>query len=231
MTSWGAGGRSDDLSLWNVERFVEELAAILKKLGIREYHLLGQSWGATLALEHALREPKGLKSLILASPFLSASAWINDMNFHRENLPSEQREILAKHERAGTLDCAEAVRATEFFYGRHVYRTTLQHSDYQESARGMAYSVYSTMWGPTEFVINGVLKDYDQTGRLKELKVPVLFTCGRWDEARPETVERFKSLVPGAQMRVFENSAHMAHLEEADAYMETMRRFLGEVLP
>jgi pimeloyl-ACP methyl ester carboxylesterase len=45
----------------------------------------------------------------------------------------------------------------------------------------------------------------------------------------PETVKHFHSLVPGAEMRIFENSAHITMLDEPDAYAEAIRSFLNKV--
>lgn len=225
----GKSGRSDNASLWTVERFVDELAAIIKKLGLREYHLLGHSWGTALALEYALRKPRGLKSTIMASPYFSTPLWIRDLNVHRKGMPEKTQEILDRNERAGTFYTEEFMRATEELYAKHVYRKRPHHPDYLEAARGMGIGVYNAMWGPTEFVMSGVLRDYDRTDQLKELTVPTLLTCGRWDEARPETVEFFASKIPGAQVKIFENSAHMPHLEEADLYIQAVRDFLGGV--
>jgi len=40
---------------WTMQLFVDELASLLRHLGIAgRYHLLGQSWGGFLAQEHAL---------------------------------------------------------------------------------------------------------------------------------------------------------------------------------
>jgi proline iminopeptidase len=42
-------GRSDrpaDTTLWRVERFVDELEAVRRGLGLERLHLLGHSWGA-----------------------------------------------------------------------------------------------------------------------------------------------------------------------------------------
>src|SRR5436190_18748994 len=46
--------KPDDLSLWQVPRFVEEVEAVRQALGLGQVHLLGQSWGSFLALEYAL---------------------------------------------------------------------------------------------------------------------------------------------------------------------------------
>jgi len=62
---------------------------------------------------------------------------------------------------------------------------------------------------------------------LPNLDLPVLFTAGRYDEATPETVRHFQSLVPNAEIRIFENSAHVPMLDEPDAYAGAIRSFLN----
>jgi proline iminopeptidase len=72
----------------------------------------------------------------------------------------------------------------------------------------------------------GNLIDYDRTGRLCEIALPTLYTCGRHDEATPEATAWYCSLTPAAKMLVFEHSAHMPHLEESDTYLAALRAFL-----
>lgn len=53
---------------WTVDLFLSELDNLLEHLGIENnYALLGQSWGGMLASEHAVRQPEGLKALIIAN--------------------------------------------------------------------------------------------------------------------------------------------------------------------
>jgi proline iminopeptidase len=85
------------------------------------------------------------------------------------------------------------------------------------------------MWGPSEFTATGTLKDYNREADLPKLNLPVLFTTGRHDGATPETVGHFQSLVPGSEIQIFENSAHMTMLDEPDAYAEAVRSFLNRV--
>jgi proline iminopeptidase len=79
------------------------------------------------------------------------------------------------------------------------------------------------MWGPSEFYSTGNLRDYDRTARLGELRLPVLFLTGRYDEATPETVADFHRLVPGSEFVVLENSAHMSMLDEPEKFMSVVR--------
>lgn len=64
---------------------------------------------------------------------------------------------------------------------------------------------------------------------LPELNLPVLFTVGRYDEATPQSVEYFHSLVPDSRLAIFENSAHMTMLDEPDEYINAVRGFLNEI--
>jgi proline iminopeptidase len=84
------------------------------------------------------------------------------------------------------------------------------------------------MWGAAEFTATGLLKDYDRTHRLGELKLPVLFLAGRHDEAAPETVADFQRRVSGAQMQVLEHSAHATYRTETAQYVKLVRAFLAD---
>lgn len=82
------------------------------------------------------------------------------------------------------------------------------------------------MWGPNEFLASGTLRNYDRTARLREIAVPTLFVCGRHDEATPESTAFYARQVRGAEMVVFEKSAHMPHLEETPKYLRVIGDFL-----
>jgi proline iminopeptidase len=225
-------GRSDrprDSSLYRLERYVDEVMMVRDALGLARVHLLGQSWGGALALAYALTGPPGIESLILASPLLSTPRWLNDARRLRAELPQDIQRTLRDHEEAGFTGCPEYVAATFEFYRRHLCRLDPWPAELERSFAGMSGDVYGTMWGPTEFHATGNLLELDLEPRLGELRMPVLFTCGRHDEATPETVGSFRDAVDGAELEVFEDSSHTAHLEERDRYMEVVRRFLGRL--
>jgi proline iminopeptidase len=89
--------------------------------------------------------------------------------------------------------------------------------------------VYGTMWGPSEFTATGTLQDYDRTDRLGEITIPTLFTTGRYDEARSETVEYYRTLVPGAEIAIIENAAHLTMQDDSAANVRIVREFLRRV--
>lgn len=226
-------GRSDrpaDTSLWQIERFVAELAAVRSALDLPRVHILGHSWGSALAAEYLLTlRPKGVASVIFSGPLLSTPRWMADADRLRATLPDYVQRVLIRNEKAGTTDSDEYLAAAEVFYDRYLLlrKPEPRIADCETSVFGE--SVYLTMWGPSEFYATGNLKNYDRTARLAELKLPTLFLAGRYDEATPETVADFHRLVPGSEFVVFERSAHWSFLDEPDQFMSVVRAFLSRV--
>jgi proline iminopeptidase len=225
----GKSDRPGDASLYRLERYVEEVERVRQAVASGPLHLFGHSWGSALALAYAFTAPEDLQSLILASPLVSTARWLEDAGRLRAELPDDVQEALQRHEEAGFTGCPEYVSATAAFYRRHLCRLDPWPEELERSFAEMGADVYETMWGPTEFYATGSLRELDLVPRLGEISVSVLFTCGRHDEARPETVASFTERVPGAEMVVFEESGHCAPLEETERYLEVVRDFLGRV--
>lgn len=225
-------GRSDrptDESLWRTERFVTELAQIRAALDLKEVHILGHSWGTMLGVDYMLTKPDGVRSLVLASPCLSASRWTSDARVLIKTLPEPLQATIEKHERDGTYDSPEYQEAVTEYYRRFVCRRDPWPEEFTKAIDGANMAIYGMMWGPSEFTATGTLQTYERADRLGELNLPVLFTVGRFDEATPDTVEHFRSLVPGARLEIVEDSAHLTMLDQPEAYVRAVREFLHSV--
>lgn len=57
--------------------------------------------------------------------------------------------------------------------------------------------------------------------------MPVLFTCGEYDEATPATTQFYQELTPDAEMIIFSGASHQHHLEQPEQYLAAVRRFLA----
>ncbi|MDK4199788.1 proline iminopeptidase-family hydrolase [Pseudomonas sp. HR1] len=223
--------RGIDPGFWTVALFLDELDNLLRHLGIRQYVLLGQSWGGMLAAEHGVRQPEGLRGLVIANSPASMALWREAAAGLRAELPAEVQATLERHEAAGTTDSLEYRAASEVFYARHVCRVQPLPA---EVARTFAAidadpTVYHAMNGPTEFHVIGSLRDWSVIERLERIQVPTLLISGRHDEATPACVEPFDRLIPDARWRIFEHSSHMPHVEEREACMATVAVFLAEL--
>jgi proline-specific peptidase len=227
-------GNSDqprDPSMWTVELFLEELDVVRSALGLDKVHILGQSWGGMLALQYAITQPAGLASLIIASSPASIFDWMDAANLLRVQLPVDVQQTLTKHESAGTTDSAEYLEAMMVFYRRHVCRLSPWPDCVNRAFDKLSANpeVYHTMWGPSEFHVTGVLKDWDVTAQLGQIAVPTLITSGAFDEAAESVVAPVQKGIKGSKRIVFEQSSHMSHVEEADKYVEAVVKFLDEI--
>jgi proline-specific peptidase len=223
----GESDRPDDPALWRIERFVRELEAVIDSLGRGAVHLLGHSWGSMLGIDYALAHPERVASLVLASPCLSMDRVRADMVGLKGGLPGAVHAMIARCEAEGTTQSGAYHAAALVFYRRHLCRLPVWPEPLVRAEAKWGWDVYHTMWGPAEFTPTGNLAGFEREDRLGELRCPVLYTCGRHDEITPESTAAYHARTPGAEMRVFEDSAHLPHLEEGPAYLETVRDFLA----
>jgi len=223
----GNSDRPEDLSLWTLERYVEELAQVREGLGLEEVHILGHSWGTMLAAAYLLERPTGVKSVIFSSPCLNSRMWERDQKEYLKDLPQESQDIIERSERDKTTDSDEYHQAMIQFYERHVCRLLPWPQELLDNMKKSNKAIYGFMWGASEFTVTGTLQDFDVTDRLNEIAIPSLFTCGHFDEATPRTTEYYASLVPGSEFHVFENSSHMPGVEEPQVYADRVRKFLN----
>ncbi len=225
-------GRSDvttDPSLWTIEQFVTQLAKLREELELDEIHILGHSWGTQLALDYMLTKPSGVQSIILASPAINSARWAVDNKNLLKTLSEKDQQIIQKHEKQGTTGSKEYREATMRFYKLYMSRSEPWSEDLNKAFEMSNNDIYGYMWGAADWEATGSLKDYNREAFLPELDLPVLFTAGRFDEATPETVSYFKGLVPGAQMAILENSAHITMQDEPKEYNRIIREFLTDV--
>ena len=227
-------GRSTHLpdqgaGFWQVPLFVDELANLLSHLGIeRGYHLLGQSWGGMLAAEHAVLRPSGLCSLVIANSPASMRLWVEEADRLRSELPAEVQDTLLSHERAGTTQTEAYHTAVRVFYDRHLCRLPWP-AELQATFDALAAdpTVYHTMNGPSEFHCIGTIRDWSIIDRAHLIKAPTLLISGRHDEATEAVVQPFADTIADVRWRIFESSSHLPHIEETDAFLDTVGRFLA----
>jgi len=228
-------GRSQHLPdapvhFWTVELFCRELDALIVELGISgPYHVLGQSWGGMLAMEHALEHPPGLRSLVVANSPASIELWVQEADRLRSGLPSDVQEALSRHEAVGTTDSDEYEQAAMRFYERHLCRIVPFPDPLQRSFAHQAKdpTVYHAMNGPSEFHVIGTLRDWDITPRLHELRIPVLVISGEHDEATRAVVRPLVDALPDARWELLLSASHCAHLEQPERFLALVEAFLA----
>ena len=211
----GRSDHPDNPANWTVTRFTDEVDAVRRALGVRRWHVLGHSWGGTIALEYGARRPLALAGLVLASPLVSAKSWVADANILRDQLPRDVQAVLKSCDppRPVTSQCEKAGEAFNRSFNRRDAATPAMqaYAKAQEGAGGNGFNadLYERLWGPSEFLSTGTLKTYDGEPLLAKLDGPhTLFVDGQYDEARPPTVGAFAARVLGSEFAVIPGAAH-----------------------
>jgi proline iminopeptidase len=222
----GRSDRPDDLSLWNVDRFVEELAQVRAALGLETTHLFGSSWGGMLAMQYTLDRRPDLVSLTLCGSPASMIRWASDCAELLAGESQETRRVIREHEESGFTACPEYQGAILGFYRKHVCRLSPWPAGFERSFAEQGQVVYETMNGPSEFTITGTLKTWDIMDRLGEIAVPTLIVSGRYDECTPGHVEAIHSRIAGSQLEIIEDASHLCFAEQPEKFNQIINSFL-----
>ncbi|MBU1377378.1 MAG: proline iminopeptidase-family hydrolase [Alphaproteobacteria bacterium] len=222
----GLSDRPNDPANWTVERFVSEVDALRAALDLRRFHLVGHSWGSTLALEYAARQPGGLLSVTLGSPLISTRSWEASTTAQLRRLPRETQRIINVHEAAGTTDDPAYAAAMSQFYARYATRGPVPpYFAAYRKATGLRRNdaIYQGMWGSGEIRGTGTLRGYDGEPLLSRITAPTLFLCGEEDEMTADVLRPLVRRVRGARLAVIPDAGHSLPATHAQAYMAALR--------
>lgn len=225
----GRSDRPDDMTLWEIDRFVEELAIVREALGLERLHLFGSSWGGMLALQYVLDRRPRLESLVLSSSPASSRRWTADCTRLLEAFPEPMRETIRRHEAHGFTGCLEYSAALLPYYKRHVCRLDPWPDAFERSYAGVNQTIYEYMAGPSEFAIVGTLREWDVGDRLGEIEVPTLITCGEHDELSPAYAKEIQARIARAELEVFPDASHVTMAEVPEAYRTRLNEFFDRV--
>jgi len=204
-------GKSDivaDTSLFTINHFVEELESLRKHLNVEKWNVLGHSWGTILAFEYYRNYPARVSSMILGSPCIDMNAWEKSTNHLLETLPDSLKNAVLEADTTGNYANPLYESAITQFYDKYLWGANPIKEDLDSIMSTANLDIYHHMWGPSEFSITGTLKGYDVTHLLKNVKVPILFTVGEFDEISPGIVEEMASIT-NSEFVVFKGSSHL----------------------
>lgn len=192
--------------------------------------LLGHSWGGGLICAYMLeKNPKGIKSLILESPYLSSTFFINDAKENLSRLPESVIKTIEKCEKNEDYGQEFFMAYLEYIKSYMCLMNPIPDSLKEGMQQLMTSNVYSTMWGTSELSVNGKLKNFELYPDLNKITVPVLLISGDRDEITVKTMKDYQLSFHNAQLAVIPNTSHMNHLEKPDLFKAIVRGFLTEI--
>ncbi len=224
----------NDSSLWNIDRFVEEVETVRKalKMDSSNFILLGHSWGGILATEYALKYQRNLKGLVISNMVPS----VPEYNAYANNVlaPKLPKDILAKirsYEAKGDYTNPTYLQLiADNYYPEHVLRMppATWPDPVKRAFAKMNYPLYLQMQGPSEFGIvgNASLKNWNRKPDLNKIKVPVLSIGGEFDTMDPKAMEEIAKLVQNGQYLYCSKGSHMSMYDDQQTYFTGLIKFI-----
>jgi proline iminopeptidase len=233
----GFSDQPDDRSLWNVDRFVEEVEQVRSALDLDADTLVlyGHSWGGILAIEYALRYQEHLRGLVISNMMSSVPAY--NAYARQVLMPEMDPEALAEiQEMEASGDVADP-RYMELLldehYVHHVLRMPVD--DWPDPVeRGFAHTnqaIYVTMQGPSELGISAdaTLAQWERTDDLGKIVVPTLVIGSRYDTMDPDHMEMMAERLPDGRYLFCPDGSHMAMYDDQAVYFSGLVDFLHEL--
>lgn len=204
---------------YSQERAAEDLADVIRALGLGPAHVVGLSMGGFAALHFGLRYPQLAKSLVVAGCGYGAK-------------PEEQPEY--GNRMRAEADHAEKSGMAAFAaeLAGSAYAMPLRAKDPQGWATFAAQLAEHSVRGAA-MTLRSVLGTrpslWHLEERLRRLQVPVLLLVGDEDDPCLEPNIYLKRTIPGAALCVLPRAGHLANLEDPAVFNETIRNFVNAV--
>lgn len=208
----GCGGSSDPPAHFRMPEYADCLGRFVDALGLRRPHVLGHSWGSTLALELSRRRPDVVRSLILVGAY---AGWAGSLP------PEEVAARLAFAERI-------AQRGADGFDPESMpgLFSDVMPADRADELRGIMRQIRPV----GTVTMAHALAEADLRAMLPGIEVPTLLLHGDADErSSPSVAAELHRSIPDSVLRVMPGLGHECFLESPETFDAEVRAFLARL--
>ena len=200
---------------------IDDLEALHAHLEYERMDLLGHSWGGYLVMAYAARHPERIAHLVIAD---SAAPKIQDTAFLFEKIFPETVAREGALAFAVELGDPQAVAADLDEYVSMLFYDAKHRDAFQARSRAGEFeytqAVNRAVWND--------LQRFDLNPELAKFRFPTLVVTGRYDfNVAPSVAWAIHRAIPGSELAVFEKSGHLPQVEEEDAFVARLARFLA----
>lgn len=207
----GCGRSSDPPETFSLADYADVTAGLLHALDLNRPHLLGLSFGGSLAIEVAHRHPEAIRSLVLVSAY---AGWAGSLP--PDVIEARVAKVLAE------ADQPPETWARSYLPGFFAGPVT---PGLEEEMLGIMNEVRAAGIKPMVHA----LAEADLRDALGDIAVPALLLYGEQDSRAPLAVARaIERAIPGAQLVVIPGVGHVVNLEAPAAFDREVRRFLNQ---
>ncbi len=210
-----------DPSAARIDDDAGDLPALRRALGIRQWDLLGHSWGGGISMLAAAGDPAGVRRLVLVDAVGPTSAWMAPL----------RAEALA---RANAVDRAVLAGISDAMLGAPDPEVHLAHlrASYESWFVDRAFA--STFPLPTVASRTGTAilarlrrEGYDWRDRVGTIGAPTLVLHGEGDALSPATADALAATIPRARQRRLTGSGHFPFWEAPAEFFSAVSEFLA----
>lgn len=211
------GHGASDPPTGRMPEVARDLAALLDALGVSQAVVIGYSMGGRLALHFALEAPERVRGLVLigATPGLASEA--------------ERSERMASDEalaRSIEMDFEAFVRNWEAL---PLFATQKAMSPETQANIGMIRRAHDPAKLASALRLLGTGAQPPLHDRLSELKVPVLWVVGEYDQKFRAIAEEVRPKLPRARFATLPYAGHAVHLERPSAFKTLLLSFIEQL--
>ena len=221
----GRSGRPPEAT-WTLAQNAKDVSLLAQALGLVDYAVLGHSYGAFVALQHAVDFPGQAAQTIVSHGVASSEMLMSHVqhelaNFQPLALRQQVTDSWAREAQARTPADVAALLDDQlpFHFGDPLDPRI---DEFRRRTAGMV--------GAPEVLRKSATGDYggiEVEGRLGSVTQPVLVLAGRLDRTcSVAAAERIAAGLPRAELVVFERSGHMSFAEQNADYLAAVRGFL-----
>ncbi len=211
---------------WTLGRMAADIESLAEELELERFAVLGHSFGAFVALQHAVDFPGQAEASIISAG-VPAAAFLEAVQRNLDAFePAELREQVtsswAMESEARTQeDCRSLLSDQLPFHFRDPRDPRID---------SMRADLDNMIFAP-DVLRAAAEEEYgaiDVQHRLGSISHPLLVLAGRHDRTCPvAAAEAIAQGAPDAELVLFEKSAHMTFIEEQDAYIAAVSDFLA----
>jgi 3-oxoadipate enol-lactonase len=195
---------------YSVDQFAVDTGALLQKLALGPAHVVGISMGGMIALQLALDSPEYVRSLVIVN---SAPELVPRSFGQRVQL--WQRLLVARF-------CT--MRQIGTFIGRRLF---------PKAEQAALLQIFIERWAENDkrAYVHAfrALLGWSVTGRLAEIRQPVLVLAAEHDYVPLAYKEAYVAQMPTARLAAIADSRHATPIDQPEAFNRTVLAFLEEV--
>lgn len=226
-----------DLSLWDLDRFVEEVEQVRVALGLNKnnFYLYGQSWGGILAIQYALKYQDHIKGLIISNMVASIPEYqkYSDEVLAPQLPPDVLEEIMSYENKEDYTNERYLDLIVRHYYTKHILRLPVEEwpDSFNRSFKHVNPDVYVTMQGPSEFGVKGdaTLKHWDVTDQLNKINTPTLTIGAQYDTMDPKHMEWISTEVKNGRYLHCPNGSHLSQYDDQEHFFPGLIKFIKDV--